>query len=174
MDKANLIQDNGTLQFHYAGDIDYTSDVIQVGRTAAPGYLPPAMVTQMTALAHFLEADVGAAWALAGKLSGGVPAMQAIIFGYSGMGAAALAVGAAAYYGTTELDKYFDGAIHTAFLRAVVMVGNMDHGTADMYFGADGFTTENRVPMMNEICSNWEEYWDNMPQIIAPIQFPLA
>jgi hypothetical protein len=175
MDKANLTLDNGTVQFNYASHIDSAANVIQVGRTVAPGYLPPAVASQMTGLAAFLHSDVAAAWALAGELSGGVPALRAIIFGMSAPSLAALSVGAAAFGATTAIDKYFDGAIHTAFLDAVLMVGSMDHGLADAYFGADGFTTDsNNVPMMDEICSNWQDFWENIPQLIAPIQLPLA
>lgn len=173
MNKTSLQQDDGILQFNYADQIDHAANVIQSGRNANPGHLPPAVVAQMTALSAFLQADVGAAWALAGELAGGVPGLQAVIFGGSSMGIAALSVGGAAFAATTALDKYFDGAIHTAFLDAVTMVGNMDHRVADRYFGGEGFSTDN-VPMMSQICSNWTDYWDNIPQLVAPIQHQLG
>ena len=53
------------------------------------------------------------------------------------------------------------------------MVGNMDVGTANAYFGGEGFTI-NSEPMMDQICSNWTDYWENMSQIIAPIQHQMA
>ena len=173
MNKTSLDQDNGILQFHYADQVDHTSNVIQAGRNANPGHLPPAVVAQMTALSAFLQADVGAAWALAGELAGGSVALQAVIFSGSTMGLAALGVGATAYAATTSLDKYFDGAIHTAFLDAVTMVGNMEHRVADRYFGGENFSTNN-VPMMSDISSNWTQYWDDIPQLVAPIQHQLA
>ena len=174
MDKTNLAHDNGTLQFNYGNHIDSAANVIQVGRTVAHGYLPPAVANQMTGLAAFLHTDIAAAWGLAGELSGGVPALRAVLFAMSGPSLAAYSVGAAAFLGTKALDKYFDGAIHTAFLDAVLMVGNLDQGVADRYFGGDGFSADNSVPMMDQICSNWTDYWDNIPQIVAPIQHQLA
>lgn len=173
MNNTSLNQENGILQFHYADPVDHAADVIQAGRNANPGHLPPAVVAQMTALSAFLQADVGAAWALAGELAGGSPALQAMLFGGSTMGLAAMGVGAVAYGATTSLDKYFDGAIHTAFLDAVMTVGNLEHRVADRYFGGEGFSTDN-VPMMSAICSNWTDYWDNIPQLVAPIQHQLG
>lgn len=173
MQNINLNQDNGTVQFNYADQIDNASNVIQSGRNSHPGHLPPAVVAQMSALSAFLQADVGAAWALAGELAGGSPGLQAVLFGTSSMGLAAISVGAAAFGATTLLDKYYDGAIHTAFLDAVMTVGNMEHRVADRYFGGDGFTTDN-TRMMSDICSNWTDYWDNVPQLVAPIQHQLA
>ncbi|MDL2357079.1 MAG: hypothetical protein QFF03_17635 [Pseudomonadota bacterium] len=46
-------------------------------------------------------------------------------------------------------------------------------GTATAYFGGEGYTTNNES-MMDQTCSNWTDYWENMPQIIAPIQHLLA
>lgn len=173
MNKTSLDQDTGVLQFHYADQIDHTSDVIQSGRNSHPGHLPPAVVAQMSALSAFLQADVGAAWALAGELAGGSVALQAVIFGGSSIGMAAMSVGAVAYGATTSLDKYFDGAIHTAFLDAVSQVGTMEHRVADRYFGGEGFSTNN-VAMMSQISSNWTQYWDDIPQLVAPIQHQLG
>jgi hypothetical protein len=75
---------------------------------------------------------------------------------------AALLVGAAAYGATTWLDNKLDGALHEAFGNAVETVLNMDPGQADPYFGGDGFTV-NDTAMMSDICSNWEDFWDDDP-----------
>lgn len=142
-----------------------------------PVGISPALFLNMTALSEFLATDVGAAWALAGELSGGVPIMQAIIFTYAGPGMAALAVGAAAFVGTTWLDTHFDGALHEAFGGAVEMVLRMDPGEAETYFGGDGFTTNN-TEMMSDICSNWTEIWEDIPVVsfvgIAPHEHPFS
>jgi hypothetical protein len=172
MNKATLTDDNVTVQFNYADHADNDSNLIR-SSGGAHSSLPPAVASQMIKLAAFLHTDIGATWALAGELSGGVPAMQVALFSMSMPSLAALGVGAAAYGATTALDKYFDGAIHGAFLEAIEMVGHLEHQVADRYFGGEGFSTESE-PMMSEICSNWTDYWNDMPQVIAPIQHPLG
>lgn len=175
MDKFTM-PPNDVVSFNYAnghGGSGLIHEANPGGASAgAASALPAAVVQNMTALAAFLQTDIGAAWALAGELSGGVPAMQMIIFGSSAPALAALTVGAVAYGGTRALDDYFDGAIHTSFLNAVEQVARMDVGVADKYFGGDSFTVNNEK-MMSDICSNWEDFWEDEPQIVAPIQHPL-
>lgn len=170
MDKDTLIPSNGTLQFNYANHPNNGAHMMQEGGAAAG--LPHAVVQSMTALTAYLATDVGAAWALAGELSGGVPAMQAIIFGYGSVGLGVAAVGVGAYAATTWLDNSLDGALHTGVLNAIEAIAHLDVGVADKYFGGDSFTVNNEK-MMSDICSNWEDFWQDGPQLIAPIQHPL-
>jgi hypothetical protein len=173
MDKVNSIPSNGTLQFGLASHTNSGSNMVQEGvaGAAAAAALPQSVVQSMTGLAEYLATDVGAAWALAGELSHGVPAMQAIIFGYGSLGLGLVAVGVGAYAATTWLDRSLDGALHSAVLEAVETIARMDRSVADPYFGGDGFTIGDSR-MMSDICSNWEEFWDDEAQMIAPIQHP--
>ncbi len=164
-----------TLQFKLANLSIPTANLMHTSSAnaaAAARGLPVAVAQGMTGLAEFLATDVGAAWALAGELSNGVPAMQAVIFGYGSIGLSVAAVGLAAYGATTWIDESLDGALHTGVLEALEMIARMDPGVADEYFGSDGFTFYDEQ-MMSDICSNWEEFWEDVPaQIIAPIPLP--
>jgi hypothetical protein len=164
--------DNKALNQQYLHDTNQPA-IMREGGGAPPGapYIAPAVVANMTALSQFLATDVGAAWALAGELAGGNVALQGIIFGYSGLGLSVAAVGYAAYGGTRALDNYFDGALHETFADSIEMVINMEPGEATPYFGGDGFTVNN-TDMMSDICSNWAEYWDDIPVEIDLIAIP--
>ncbi len=145
--------------------------IIKVPPPADPSLVPEKVAQGMEAITALLKTDIGAAWTLAGELAGaeGTLVTQAIIFGYSPIGLAVGAVAYTAYQGTTWLDNAMGGALHEGIVNAAVMLANMKPGSSEPYFGSDGFTT-NSPHMMSEICSNWSDYWEDIPQIIAPIQ----
>lgn len=138
------------------------------------GYIAPAIWKGMQTLSELLLTDVGATWAAAGEMATG-RLTQAAIFSFGPVGVAVAAVGMGAYAGTTWLDQHLDGAIHTWALETVERIMESEFFDSDRYFGdiAEGNFEQMDVQMMSDICSNWEDWWEDVPvqgNIIAPIQ----
>jgi hypothetical protein len=144
--------------------------IIQQGNQLTPA-LPAAVIQQMMTTAALLQMDMGAVWAFAATQSGGSLLVQSIVAA-APVAALAAAVGGSAFAGMTAIDKFFDGAISNAVADLAIDISHLDTSVVLDYFG-DG-NAFNEPAMMSQICSNWEDYWEDMPQIVAPIQHQLG